>query len=471
MLQVRSQGKTAFDKIWQAHVVSEHADGPTLLYVDRHLVHDGSFHAFEMLARRGLKVARPGQTFGMPDHYVSTAPGRAGLRQPDEVERMLALFSSNMQANGIRSFSLDSNQQGIVHVVGPEQGITLPGTLLVCGDSHTSTHGGVGALAFGVGQSENAHVLATQTIWQYRPKGMRIRLEGRLGRFVSAKDIILTIINRIGVAGATGYVIEYSGSAVRALSVEQRLTLCNMSIEAGGKAGMVAPDDTTFDYVHGRPFAPKGKAWDAAVAYWRTLASDADASFDREIEIDAGAISPMVSWGTTPEDVLPINERIPDPAAESDPRRRTRIETSLEYMGLTPGTRLADVPVEVVFIGSCTNGRIEDLRAAASILDGRKVAVRTLVVPGSSQVRAQAEAEGLGDIFRAAGAEWREAGCSMCVAMNGDVVGSGMRSASTSNRNFPGRQGVGARTHLLSPAMAAAAAVSGRLADVRELAA
>lgn len=468
MLQVPPTTKTAFDKMWEAHVITERAGGPSLLYVDRHIVHDGSFHAFEMLSRNGLSVARPSQTFGTPDHYVSTELGRQRQRLPKGSERMLSLFYSNMEKNGIRSFGLNSRRQGIVHVIGPELGITLPGTLIVCGDSHTSTHGGLGALAFGIGQSENAHVLATQTIWQYRPRKMRITLSGVLGPYVTAKDVILTIINRIGVGGATGYVIEYAGEAVRSLSVEQRLTLCNMSIEAGAKAGMVAPDDATFEYVHGKPFAPKGKAWDAALAYWRTLCSDDAAVFDIEIEMDAAATSPMVSWGTTPEDVLPVDQRVPDPSAESDLRRRASIEASLQYMGLTPGTRLTDLPVDVVFIGSCTNGRIEDLRAAAAVLDGRKVAVRTLVVPGSGQVRAQAETEGLGEIFKQAGAEWREAGCSMCAAMNGDVVASGMRSASTSNRNFPGRQGVGARTHLLSPAMAAAAAVNGRISDVRE---
>ncbi|MGB3500668.1 MAG: 3-isopropylmalate dehydratase large subunit [Mesorhizobium sp.] len=466
----RPAARTAFDKIWDAHVVTERPGGPSLLYVDRHLVHDGSFHAFEMLKRRGLTVARPLQTFGTPDHYVPTDSDGRGAGQPEEFRRMLATFASNMDGNSIRNFPLGSRQQGIVHVVGPEQGITLPGTVMVCGDSHTSTHGGIGALAFGIGQSEIAHVLATQTIWQYRPKRLRVTVDDVLDANVSAKDVILTLIGLIGVAGATGYVIEYAGPAVRSMSVEQRLTLCNMSIEAGAKAGMVAPDDRTFDYLYGRPFAPWGAAWGAAISTWRTLVSDEDARFDREITLDAAKIAPMVSWGTTPEDVLPIDGRVPDPSAEADPKRRDGMKASLDYMGLTPGTPLADLPVDIVFIGSCTNGRIEDLRAAAAVLAGRTVAVRTLIVPGSGEVRRQAETEGLGDIFRNAGAEWREAGCSMCVAMNGDVVASGKRSASTTNRNFPGRQGVGARTHLVSPAMAAAAAVNGRLSDIRRMA-
>ena len=470
MADIEPTGRTVFDKIWDAHCVFEYGDtGPSLLYVDRHIVHDGSFHAFEMLRKRSLRVARPKQTFGTADHYVSTAATRLSSRPTPELLRVLDLFSSNMEENGIRYFALDDDNQGIVHVVGPEQGITLPGTLMVCGDSHTSTHGGLGAFAFGIGQSENAHVLATQTIWQHRPKRMLVALEGQLHPFVSAKDIILTVIGQIGSAGAAGYVIEYAGPAASALSVEQRLTLCNMSIEAGAKAGMVAPDDVVFEYVNGRAFAPSGQDWDAAVAYWRTLRTDDDAVFDQRVSVDAGAIAPMVSWGTSPQDVLPIDGRVPDPSAEHNASRRERMEESLEYMGLTPGTPLSDVELDVVFIGSCTNGRIEDLRAAASVLDGRRVSVRTLVVPGSSRVRQQAEAEGLGAIFRNAGAEWREAGCSMCVAMNGDVVAPGKRCASTSNRNFPGRQGVRARTHLMNPHMAAAAAVTGRLCDVREL--
>lgn len=468
MPQTHTHSQTLFGKIWDAHTVTRHPGGPSLLYVDRAMVHDGSFHAFEMLRKAGLPVARPRQIFGTPDHYVSTDAARG--RDPSTVAgRLLETFEKNMQQNGIRFFGLESVRQGIVHVIGPEQGITLPGTLLVCGDSHTSTHGGLGAFAFGIGQSDLAHVLATQTIWQHRPRVLRITIDGQLAPHVSAKDIILSVIARIGTSGASGFAIEYTGSAVRAMSVEQRLTICNMSIEAAAKAGMVAPDDIVFDYLHGRPHAPQGAAWDAAVIYWRTLKSDADAVFDREVHIDASEISPVVSWGTTPEDILPIDARLPDPATEPDAARRARIVASLDYMGLAPGTPLTDIAVDVVFIGSCTNGRIEDLRAAASVMKGRKTVVRTLVVPGSGQVKAQAEAEGLDKIFVAAGAEWRSAGCSMCVAMNDDIVPRGKHSASTSNRNFPGRQGPGSRTHLMSPEMAAAAAVTGKLSDVRKL--
>ena len=468
MPEPRPRGRTTLDKIWDDHEILQHPGGPSLLYVSRVLVHDGSFHAFEMLRRAGMAVRRPGQVYGTPDHYVSTSPDRAAAGS-DRGTRLLETFERNMEENHIRHFGLTSNGQGIVHVVGPEQGITLPGSLLVCGDSHTSTHGGLGAFAFGIGQSELAHVLATQTIWQHRPKTLRVTVDGRMHRFVSPKDVILALIARIGTAGASGYMIEYAGPAVRALSVEQRLTLCNMSIEAAAKAGLVAPDDTVFDYLHGRPEAPRGAAWDRAVAYWRTLPGDADAVFDREVHLDADAIAPMVTWGTTPEQALPIDARVPDPAAAADAGGRERIAASLDYMGLTPGMPLSGIGVDLVFIGSCTNGRIEDLRAAARVLDGRRVAVRTLVVPGSGMVRDQAKAEGLDRVFRAAGAEWREAGCSMCVAMNDDRVAPGQRCASTSNRNFPGRQGPGARTHLMSPQMAAAAAVTGRLTDVRRM--
>ncbi|MBE2278410.1 MAG: 3-isopropylmalate dehydratase large subunit [Rhodobacteraceae bacterium] len=468
MREPRPTPRTALDKLWEAHEILRHPGGPSLLYVSRVLVHDGSFHAFEMLRDAGLAVRRPAQVFGTADHYVSTDPGRVTGETP-EIRRVLDLFERNMRDNAIAHFAAGTRGQGIVHVVGPEQGITLPGTLLVCGDSHTSTHGGLGAFAFGIGQSELAHVLATQTIWQHRPRRMRIAIEGRLGRFVSAKDVILAVIARIGISGAMGFMIEYAGSAVRALSVEERLTLCNMSIEAAARAGMVAADDKVFDYLHGRPHAPQGAGWDRAVAIWRQLGTDPGAVFDREVTLDATAIAPMVSWGTTPEQTLPIDARVPWPAAEPDPARRAQIEASLAYMDLTPGRPLSEIGVDVVFIGSCTNGRIEDLRAAAEVLRGRRTTVRTLVVPGSGQVREQAQAEGLDRIFRAAGAEWREAGCSMCVAMNGDIVAPGQRCASTSNRNFAGRQGIGARTHLMSPAMAAAAAVAGRLTDVRRL--
>lgn len=468
MVAPSAHHRTLFDRIWDTHTITRAGDGPSLLYVDRAMVHDGSFHAFEMLRKSGHLAFRPRQIFGTPDHYVSTDPLR-GAGMSATAGRLLKTFVDNMQQNDIRYFGLDSSGQGIVHVIGPEQGITLPGTLLVCGDSHTSTHGGMGAFAFGVGQSELAHVLATQSIWQYRPRIMRITVDGALPPHVTAKDVILTIIARIGTAGASGYAIEYAGSAIRAMSVEQRLTVCNMSIEAAAKAGMIAPDDTVFDYLHARPYAPQGAAWDAAVKYWRTLKSDDAATFDREVQIDASEISPVVSWGKTPEDILPITARLPDPAHEPDPARREQIVASLDYMGLTPGTALTDIPVDIVFIGSCTNGRIEDLRAAAAVMKGRKAIVRTLVVPGSGLVKAQAEAEGLHRVFIDAGAEWRSAGCSMCVAMNDDIVPRGKHSASTSNRNFPGRQGPGARTHLMSPQMAAAAAVTGRLCDVRRL--
>jgi 3-isopropylmalate/(R)-2-methylmalate dehydratase large subunit len=465
---MHSHGHTLFNKIWDAHTVTRHPGGPSLLYVDRVMVHDGHFHAFETLLKSGLPVVRARQVFGTPDHFVSTDAQRS--RDPStDAGRLLDTFERNMQQNDIRYFGLDAVGQGIVHVVGPEQGITLPGTLLVCGDSHTSTHGGLGAFAFGIGQSDLAHVLATQTIWQQPSRVMRITIDGRIAPHVTAKDIILTVIARIGTDGASGYAIEYAGSAVRAMSVEQRLTVCNMSIEAAAKAGMVAPDDTVYDYLYGRPFAPQGADWERAVAYWRTLKSGEDAVFDREVQIDASEISPVVSWGTTPEDVLPIDAQVPDPATEPDAARRDRIAASLDYMGLAPGMPLTDIAVDIVFIGSCTNGRIEDLRSAAAVMKGRKTLVRTLVVPGSGQVKAQAESEGLDKIFVEAGAEWRSAGCSMCVAINDDMVPRGKHCASTSNRNFPGRQGPGSRTHLMSPQMAAAAAVTGKLCDVRKL--
>lgn len=469
MSETRAHGHTLFEKIWDAHTITRYASGPALLYVDRVMVHDGSFHAFEMLRKSGQPLARPRQVFGTPDHFVPTDTQRS--QDPSTATgRLLDTFERNMQQNGIRYFALDAVGQGIVHVVGPEQGITLPGTLLVCGDSHTSTHGGLGAFAFGIGQSELAHVLATQAIWQQRPRVMRITIDGQIAAHVTAKDIILTVIARIGTSGASGYAIEYAGSTVRAMSVEQRLTLCNMSIEAAATAGMVAPDDTVFDYLQGRTYAPRGADWDAAVRYWRTLKSDEAAVFDREVHIDVAEIAPVVSWGTTPEDILPIDARVPDPASEPDAARRDRIAASLDYMGLEPGMPLTDIAIDIVFIGSCTNGRIEDLRSAAAVLKGRKTIVRTLIVPGSGQVKVQAESEGLDKIFVAAGAEWRSPGCSMCVAMNDDRVPRGKHSASTSNRNFPGRQGPGARTHLMSPQMAAAAAVTGKLFDVRKLA-
>ena len=461
--------RTTFDKIWDSHVVLTRGGGHCLLYVDRHIVHDGSFHAFADLERRGLTVRRPRQTYGTPDHYVPTISRSAEDAPTPEIRRMIETFDRNVAGTGIHTFPLGDPRQGIVHVIGPEQGITQPGLVIVCGDSHTSTHGALGAFAFGIGQSENAHVLATQTLWQVRPRAMRITVEGTRPPVVSAKDVILAIIARIGAGGAVGHVIEYAGPAVAAMSIEERLTVCNMSIEAGARAGMVAPDDTTYQYLWGRPFAPTGAAWDRALASWRTLPTDQGARFDAEVTLDASGMAPMVTWGTTPEQTLPITGRVPDPTSAAGADKRREFERALDYMGLTPGTPLNGLAIDRVFIGSCTNSRIEDLRAAAAVLKGRKAVVPATVVPGSGLVKAEAEAEGLDRVFKDAGFEWREAGCSMCVAMNGDAVGPGQRCASTSNRNFPGRQGKGARTHLMSPAMAAAAAVAGCLTDVRRL--
>jgi 3-isopropylmalate/(R)-2-methylmalate dehydratase large subunit len=460
--------RTLFEKIWARHAIRTREDGATLLSIDRHLVHDGSRAAFQFLAERGLKVRRPDRTFGTPDHYVPTASRDLATAEPHR-RGMVEDLQRNARASGITLFDLGDERQGIVHVIGPEQGISQPGMVIVCGDSHTATHGALGALAFGVGASEVSHVMATQTLWQAKPRTLRIAVEGRLGPGVVAKDVILAIIARIGAAGGTGHVIEYAGSAIRALGVEGRLTICNMSIEAGARAGMVAPDETTIEYLRGRPYAPKGENWEKAVAYWRSLPSDEGAAFDRDVTLDAAAIAPMVTWGTSPEDALPITERVPDPAAAPSAERRAGMERALDYMGLKPGTPLSEIAVDRVFIGSCTNSRIEDLRAAAKIVQGRRAVVPAMVVPGSGLVKAQAEAEGLDRIFRAAGLEWREAGCSMCVGMNGDLVAAGERCASTSNRNFVGRQGKGARTHLVSPIMAAAAAVTGRFTDVRRL--
>ncbi len=460
--------RTMFEKIWDRHVVTRRGE-QCLLYVDRHLVHDGSFHAFSYLAERGLKVRRPGQTFATPDHYVPTWSRRAADAATDEIRGMIETLEKNVAAHRPVSFPLDDERQGIVHVVGPEQGITLPGIILVCGDSHTSTHGALGALSFGIGQSENFHVLATQTIWQTRPQTMRITIDGQRQPCVTAKDVILAIIARVGAGGALGHAVEYTGAVFRAMSIEERLTVCNMSIEAGARAGMIAPDDTTYAYLCGRPYAPSGTAWDRSLAHWRTLPSHPDARFDREVSLDGAKIEPMITWGTSPEDAIPITGRIPDPTAAADPNARDKINKALAYSGLQPGMAATDIPIDRVFIGSCTNSRIEDLRAAAAIARGRKSKVTAIVVPGSGLVRKQAEAEGLDKVFIAAGFEWREAGCSMCAAMNGDIGKPGEHVASTSNRNFEGRQGKGVRTHLMSPAMAVAAAVSGRIADVRSL--
>jgi 3-isopropylmalate/(R)-2-methylmalate dehydratase large subunit len=462
-------GRTLYEKIWDAHRIVDGDDGQTLLHVARHLVHDGSVHAFEFLRDRGLKVRRPDQIFATPDHGVSTKSHVLEAIGDAEQRRVVQILERNTRDAGIVHFALDDPRQGIVHVVGPEQGITQPGIVLVCGDSHTSTHGALGALAFGAGASEITHVLATQTTWQQRSKTMRITVDGRLPAGVTAKDVILAIIAKVGANGAAGHVIEYAGSTIRAMSIEERLTVCNMSIEAGARAGMVAPDETTYAYLKGRPYAPKGPAWERALAYWKTLPSDPDAKFDAEVTLDATQLVPMVTWGNSPEDALPVTGRVPDPAKEQDPEKKASMERALKYMGLVPGMALTDIEVDQVFIGSCTNSRLEDLRAAAQVAKRGKAKVPAMVSPGSTQVKLAAEKEGLDRIFRDAGFEWRESGCSMCVAMNGDLVAPGKRCASTSNRNFVGRQGKGSRTHLLSPAMAAAAALTGRITDVRKL--
>jgi 3-isopropylmalate/(R)-2-methylmalate dehydratase large subunit len=452
-------------------VVLDREDGQTLLYVDSHFLQDGSAPAFEMLRQRGLTPRIPSRAFATPDHYVPTRGRDLNSIADPEKRAMADALRTDAEAAGIAFFGLEDPRQGIIHVVAPEQGMSRPGMLIVCGDSHTSTHGALGALAFGIGASEVAHVLATQTLWQRKPQTMRITVTGRLGAGVSSKDLILAIIAQISAAGATGHVVEYAGEAVRALSIEGRMTLCNMTIEAGGRAGMVAADDTTLAYLKDRPFAPKGADWDRAVEAWSALKSDADAVFDREVQIDAGAIAPMVTWGNSPEDALPIDGATPDPSQAATPEHGEAMARALAYMGLGPGQALDTVSIDRVFIGSCTNGRIEDLESAATVVRGRQVAsgVEAWVVPGSGLVKAEAEARGLDEVFKAAGFQWREAGCSMCLGTNGDQVAAGQRCASTTNRNFVGRQGPGSRTHLMSPAMAAAAAVTGRLTDVRVL--
>ncbi|HWI65039.1 MAG TPA: 3-isopropylmalate dehydratase large subunit [Symbiobacteriaceae bacterium] len=463
------QPKTLFDKIWDRHVVQQESGKPVLLYIDRHLVHEvTSPQAFEGLRLSGRGVRRPDLTFATMDHNVPTWSRSIPLTDEVAIRQMEAL-ERNCRDYGITLFDLNSPRQGVVHVIGPELGLTQPGMTIVCGDSHTATHGAFGALAFGIGTSEVEHVLATQCLWQEKPRTMEIRVDGALPPGVTAKDLILGIIGRIGTDGATGYVIEYTGSAFRSLSMEGRMTVCNMSIEAGARAGMIAPDQTTIAYLAGRAYAPKGEAWDAAVAYWQTLHTDPGAEYDRSLVFDAAGFAPMVSWGTNPGQVIPVTSTIPDPAAIADPTERRTAAAALSYMGLTPGVPMESVVVDRVFIGSCTNGRIEDLRAAAAVAQGRQVAagVYAMVVPGSVSVKQQAEAEGLDIIFREAGFDWREAGCSMCLAMNPDTLKPGERCASTSNRNFEGRQGAGGRTHLVSPAMAAAAAVAGRFVDVR----
>jgi 3-isopropylmalate/(R)-2-methylmalate dehydratase large subunit len=463
-----NEPQTLIDKLWSAHEIARREDGATLLWVDRHYVHEGSFLSFSQLKKRGRAVAEPALTFGIADHYVPTR-GRGGAIADPSIAAMVTTLEANTAANGISLFGLGDPRQGIVHVVGPEQGLTLPGLLIVCGDSHTSTHGAFGAYAFGIGASEVAHVLMTQTLWQKKPRRMRVVVSGQANAGVGAKDIALAVIACIGADGARGHAVEFAGSAIAALSMEGRMTLCNMSIEAGGRCGMVAPDTTTFGYLRGRPYAPRDAAFDRAVEAWSKLASDAGAVFDREVALDAHAIAPIVTWGTTPDDALPIDGNVPDPARESDPVRAKYLRDALDYMDIAAGKKLTDIAIDRIFIGSCTNARIEDLRAAAAVLAGRVSKVPGLVSPGSSTVKRQAEAEGLDHIFRDAGLEWAESGCSMCVGINGDVVPPGQRCASTTNRNFRGRQGPGARTHLMSPAMVAAAAVSGHLADVRPL--
>jgi 3-isopropylmalate/(R)-2-methylmalate dehydratase large subunit len=459
---------TLFDKLWSTHEIVRKDNGDALLWIDRLYLHEGSFHAFEQLARRKAPVAEPGLTFGFADHYVPTHGRDREIAAP-EIARMVRLLTENARRHGFTLFGLNDPRQGIVHVVGPEQGLTLPGTLVVCGDSHTSTHGAFGCYAFGIGASEVAHALMTQTIWQKKPKTMRISIDGKLASGVGAKDIALTMIALIGANGAQGYAIEYAGSAIRGLSMEGRMTLCNMSIEAGARCGMVAPDETTFSYLRGRPYAPAADQFDRAVASWRSLVSDPGAAFRRDHAFAARDIAPIVTWGTSPEDALPIDAVVPDPDRQPDEARAKYVRECLDYMSLSPGRKLTDIGVDQVFIGSCTNARIEDLRAAASVLSGRKSKIPGKVSPGSSLVKAQAEQEGLDRIFREAGLQWEESGCSMCVGVNGDIVAPGKRCASTANRNFRGRQGPGARTHLMSPAMVAAAAVAGHLADVRPM--
>jgi 3-isopropylmalate/(R)-2-methylmalate dehydratase large subunit len=459
---------TLIDKLWSAHEIARREDGATLLWVDRHYVHEGSFLAFSQLQDRGRRVAEPGLTFGIADHYVPTR-GRKGAIADPSIAAMVTTLEANTAASGISLFGLGDPRQGIVHVVGPEQGLTLPGLLIVCGDSHTSTHGAFGAYAFGIGASEVAHVLMTQTLWQKRPRRMRVVVSGKATAGVGAKDIALAVIARIGADGARGHAVEFAGSAIAALSMEGRMTLCNMSIEAGGRCGLVGPDATTFGYLKGRCYAPRDAAFDRAVEAWSKLATDSGAEFDCEVALDAHAIAPIVTWGTTPDDALPIDGNVPDPAGEGDPVRAKYLRDALDYMGIAPGKKLTDIAIDRIFIGSCTNARIEDLRAAAAVLAGRTSKVPGLVSPGSSTVKRQAEAEGLDRIFRDAGLEWADSGCSMCVGINGDTVPPGERCASTTNRNFRGRQGPGARTHLMSPAMVAAAAVTGHLADVRPL--
>ena len=467
-----STPKTLFDKIWESHVVAENDDGTSLLYIDMHLTHEvTSWPGFENMRVNERAVHRPDTVLAVPDHVIPTT--HRGERIADDQARIqFETLVKNCEEFGVPLIPLMDARQGIVHIIGPEQGATQPGITLVCGDSHTATHGAFGCLAFGIGSSEVEHVLSTQTLVQKRPKNMRIAVDGDLPLGVTGKDMILAIIGAIGTAGGTGHVVEYVGSAIRALSMEGRMTVCNMTIEGGARAGLIAPDETTINYVKGRPLALSEDQWDAAVAYWKTLPSDEGATYDKEVTLDAAAIAPQVTWGTSPEDVAPIDGRVPDPAAAADEKQRDATQAAIDYMGLSANQPITDIKIDRAFIGSCTNGRIEDVRAAAKVAEDRKLAdgVSAIVVPGSGLVKAQAEAEGLDKILLKAGFEWREPGCSMCIAMNGDILSPGERCASTSNRNFKGRQGRDSRTHLVSPAMAAAAAIEGRFVDVRDLA-
>ncbi len=463
--------KTIFDKIWESHVITRRDDGESLIYIDRLLLQENSFHAFDKIRRENRRVRNPAQAFAFADHYVPTrnrALGLDAIADP-EIRNMVELIEADTRAYDITLFGLGDIRQGILHVVGPEQGITQPGLVIAGADSHTATHGALGAYAFGIGSSEVAHVLAVQGLWRPRPKTMLVDVAEPLPPGTTAKDLILAIIARIGAGGAVGHVIEYAGPGITGLSVEERMTVCNMSIEAGARAGLVSPDDKVFDYVKGRPYAPRGEDWERALAYWRSLPSAPGAAYDRRVEITAQEIAPMVTWGTSPDQALAVTGQVPDPAAEGDADKRRRMERALTYMDLRPGQDLRSIAVDRVFIGSCTNSRIEDLRAAAAVAKGRQARVPAMVVPGSGLIKRQAEEEGLHEIFLGAGFEWREPGCSMCVGINGDNLQPGERCASTSNRNFEGRQGRGGRTHLMSPAMAAAAAVTGHLSDVRDL--
>jgi 3-isopropylmalate/(R)-2-methylmalate dehydratase large subunit len=462
-------GKTLFENIWDEHVIYEREDGDVLLYIDRHMTHDLHFRSFAAFKENGLTLREPDKTFGVPDHSVPTTAKTIDDIPEGEMRTAVEVLAEAAEEMGFTHYSMTDDRHGIVHVVGPEQGITLPGLTLVCGDSHTSTHGALGCISFGIGSTEVQHVMATQTVWQRKPKMMRINITGELGFGVSGKDVILAVIREISAAGGTGYAIEFAGPVIEAMSMEGRMTVCNMAIEAGARSGIIAPDEKTIEYCKGRPYSPTGAEWDKAVKYWRSLPSDDDAVFDKEVTLDGNAIAPMVTWGNSPQWALPVTEAIPNPAQENDPMLRAEIEAALDYMDLKPGQAISDIKVDTVFVGACTNSRIEDMRAAAMVAKGRHAQVRTLIVPGSGLVKKQAEAEGLDKIFIEAGMEWREPGCSMCVAMNGDMLAPGERSASTSNRNFRGRQGLGSRTHLVSPAMATAASVTGHFTDVRKL--